>query len=892
MANWQDRPVTFNQYVEQQPVTSMAQVGMQKQQQYNEGITKIQSQIDSVAGLDVIRDVDKNYLQSKLNELGSNLKTVAAGDFSNYQLVNSVGGMTNQIVKDKNVVNAVSSTTHHRKQLQLIDEARSKGEWSPENEFNYQKQFGVYYNSNKVGDQFSGRYTPYFDVDKYTKETFNSLKPGGYTIDQIFQTDESGNPIKKRTINSKTGKVEESYELSTTMSKLKKEGLFPEKVRQAIDQIFSNPKIAQQLQITGEYNYQSYSPEQLGEKIGNLKAKQLMGYDDLIKELNIKKSIAPNTEKNSIQEKIDKLNETKTRINSQYSDLISSAYSNPDAIRGLIHKDEVRDNYMSMFTSTTEERTIHANPGWQANFEMQKEANDLAMRREDMSYKWATLKQADEHFNLSLQQSIAKDTKEEGGKVPTQQGIPSNEDITRHFDDNYAKAASVFSTATDNLLFNTGVISSSTLEEYKKQFPDKPIEDIKKAIIVNEARKEQISPEEYRTKWYNKALLLLENNPELLNNNPALRDVKNSAENAQRLFSEYTTYKKKIDGESIDPNTIPLQGISPITVNIDGKQRVLSPELQLDVALASIYSVGTFSPDVEKRIGMAREKLKNLGLDKLPKAISMEYLGKEATDNLKKIQSSINTDFSKNIDKRAAAIKSVYQMNPILGSSIITGEPKIDKQNLAYISTLVSTYKDMEQNLSSDFVGNAADINKIILKPEEGSIRIKTVKNEVTGEIVPKLVFSDTDANIVGEMSITSAEASNLGHDVSSWYKSPDVKLAEMRMNVIGNGTSSRGNIEDVYTYKTNDVIVNKRDLPNLAKIPQVVKGNIKEELNVNNDGTTSKLYYNYIYVNDKGKEFVVPLPEGKPSVGEALQYFKRLTPQAIQILLSEQTPK
>ena len=100
MASFTDSIPQFNPYVQQLPVEAMVQVGMQKQKQYDEGIQKIQTNIDNIAGLEVTRDVDKAYLQSKLNQLGNDLTTVAAGDFYNFQLVNSVNEMTNQIVRD------------------------------------------------------------------------------------------------------------------------------------------------------------------------------------------------------------------------------------------------------------------------------------------------------------------------------------------------------------------------------------------------------------------------------------------------------------------------------------------------------------------------------------------------------------------------------------------------------------------------------------------------------------------------------------------------------------------------------------------------------------------------------------------------------------------------
>ena len=119
MASFTDQIMQFNPYVQQLPVEAMAQVGMYKQQKYEEGVQKVQSYIDNVAGLDVTKPLHKQYLQSKLNELGGKLKTVAAGDFSNFQLVNSVGGMATQVVKDPVVQSAVYSTQKIRNLLEM-----------------------------------------------------------------------------------------------------------------------------------------------------------------------------------------------------------------------------------------------------------------------------------------------------------------------------------------------------------------------------------------------------------------------------------------------------------------------------------------------------------------------------------------------------------------------------------------------------------------------------------------------------------------------------------------------------------------------------------------------------------------------------------------------------
>jgi len=121
MASFTDAIAQFNPYIQQLPVDAMTQVGMYKQAKYDEGVQKVQSYIDNIAGIDVIKPEHKQYLQSKVNELGGKLRSVAAGDFSNQQLVNSVGGMTTQIIKDPKIQSYVYNTQYIRKMLEQKD---------------------------------------------------------------------------------------------------------------------------------------------------------------------------------------------------------------------------------------------------------------------------------------------------------------------------------------------------------------------------------------------------------------------------------------------------------------------------------------------------------------------------------------------------------------------------------------------------------------------------------------------------------------------------------------------------------------------------------------------------------------------------------------------------
>ena len=382
MASFTDQIQTFNPYVSKSPlIEAMVTVGTQKQQQYDQGVQKIQGYIDSIAGMDVVTDADKKYLQSKLNDLGSKLKTVAAGDFSNQQLVNSVGGMATQIIKDPTVQNAVYSTANYRKELSRLQKDIDEGKSNPANIDYFNKRANTWLSSDKPGQKFSGSYIPYFDVQKFAKETFDAIKPDGLTIDQVYETDTNGN-IKLDKLGRRI--------FSPMMKRLEQEGRFPEKVRQTIDQIFSDARVSQQLDISGQYEYKNYSPELLSQKINLQREELLSKYDNEIYELGLKKGTGKD-----VQAQIDALELKKNNIKSQYDDLIAVAQDNPDSIRSLLYKNDVRSRFTTMFSEMKTKETMENNPGWESNFKLQQEANEQSRWAQGMA--WDVKK-----FNIGL----------------------------------------------------------------------------------------------------------------------------------------------------------------------------------------------------------------------------------------------------------------------------------------------------------------------------------------------------------------------------------------------------------------------------------------------------------------------------------------------------------
>ena len=273
MASFTDQIMQFRPYVQQLPTEAMAQVGMYKQQKYEEGVQKIQSYIDNIAGLDVVKPLHKQYLQSKLNELGSRLKSVAAGDFSNFQLVNSVGGMATQIVKDPTVQSAVRSTQMFRKGQSDMETARKAGKSAPENEWFFNTEFNNWMNDGNVSTQFNGQYNQYVDVDKKLRDLAEKIKEIDRSVDIPYKRDKQGNVIVDAKGNPS---------IDEAMLRVKTKGKPAEKILSNFyTSLDENDK--RQLAITGAYHYRGATEDTFRKDIlSNYNSQKKMLSDEIV----------------------------------------------------------------------------------------------------------------------------------------------------------------------------------------------------------------------------------------------------------------------------------------------------------------------------------------------------------------------------------------------------------------------------------------------------------------------------------------------------------------------------------------------------------------------------------------------------------------------------------
>lgn len=325
MASFTDNIPQFNPYIQQLPVDAMVKVGMYKQQKYDEGVQKIQTQIDKVAGLDIYKDISKEYLKSKLNELGTNLNTVAAGDFSNFQLVNSVGGMIKQIGNDPIIQNAVISTQYVRKGQKEIEIARKEGKSAVQNEMDFYNNIKQWENDGKLDSQFSGSYSPYVDVNKKYFEVLKTLHSDLREEDIPYEVNSDGSINYQKT--------------AIAMQRVSKEQLSADKIENALRASLT-PAELNQLSIDARYTFKDVGVPELSQaslekynaqiKDNNERIQDLIGFANL--------SSSDPKQKKKAEDAITELKNKNIQLKEQFSEEIKEVRANPDAAKISIYK--------------------------------------------------------------------------------------------------------------------------------------------------------------------------------------------------------------------------------------------------------------------------------------------------------------------------------------------------------------------------------------------------------------------------------------------------------------------------------------------------------------------------------------------------------------------------
>jgi hypothetical protein len=625
MASYTDKIPTFNPYVQQLPVEAMLKVGMYKQQKYEEGVQRIQTNIDNVAGLDIANPVQQKYLQSKLNTLGNNLKFVAAGDFSDFSLVNSVNGMTKQIVKDEDVINAVSSTSKLRAGYKKREELSKKGLTDKNNDDYYDKFASEYINDKNVKAKFSADYVPYTNIVKKLQEALVGAGESANVAQEIFVTGDDGKPVITN------GKY--TYADAKTIDKLVTN---KPAVLAAINNVMSQGDVRQQLGIDGWARYKDTEATTLLEPLKTQydeENERLQSQSLEISSLLTATNLSPE-QREAYTKASTEIEASILSNNNTFTSLTEQAQGSPEEFKQNFYAKDVKQNLINQFVKETKSREYGTNEALQQQnwrdtmaFNTLQEKNKIAYQNQTLAIAKSGDKRAWMEFegNYGVDpvtgEIYKKDTTTTKKKVGT---IDANAPLfAGNVPGDKVSAVNMMKEDISTLTSAKGDIAFTMYADLiraNKNDYNLTDESIL-ANVKNYATKQGITPEQYLDRW---AVNIKNKYAELgLKPPPNLEDELNEYTTTSKTLKNKMTMSKAAeiaaDKEAgVDESlTKLLNGKKTLNFNVNGTKLVLEPKDMVSFTADKIQWALTHQalanpnfPDTELRDNLTPNQLK------------------------------------------------------------------------------------------------------------------------------------------------------------------------------------------------------------------------------------------------------------------------------------------
>ncbi len=433
----EQRPIQFSPYVSQLP-DNYVQLLAVKQGQHDEGVQKVESYIQSLSGLDVVRDVDKQYLNNKIQSLTSEInKTAGSTDWSNKNIVNQTGAMAAKIYNDPKIQNAVAGTFQYKKLLTDVGEAKKSGKgYSVQNEWDALSSVQEWLANPEAGKAYSGKtYTPYVDVNEKVRTYFKDKKPNWIV------TSDPMSPYKDANGNI----------VAYTMVNNKKEYIDPAEVERELAAILQ-PEDYNQLGINGRYSGRIYSDPTLFTK--ELDRQQSFTNKTIQNQIDAWKgeiqknqgNAAIQTQLNGYISRYQGMMENNNRTYSGYKQTVTAG--GMDAVKEAMYTQDYIKGWGSTLGYTKNEVSYDESPAYKAVLAQQKSDREFEKHALDMEKTRAEI----EDIRAKTQKTLAggtrgskstEDTDESGlpryipSAVSTQQ---ANQLATNFYTDTQVKA--------------------------------------------------------------------------------------------------------------------------------------------------------------------------------------------------------------------------------------------------------------------------------------------------------------------------------------------------------------------------------------------------------------------------------------------------------------------
>ncbi len=768
----------FAPYIETTPIRTLEMAGAQRQQQYNEGLQLIQQTNQQTKDLasQMMRPIDQEYLNTKLSTLQNSLSGAIAGDLSNQGLVNSIGGAIKSVANDDVIKNAVISKGNFISQKQVLDKHKEEGKSGVENEWDFNNQVNSYMNGKIPGETFSGKYTPYIDVNKKIVDLSKAAGVDERIVQQLFQTDKYGNP---------TGRINE------VLAEQHFKGVDKQKLLSEFSTSLT-PSDYQQLGITGKYNMQGYTPDKLKQLIDNSYTTNKQFFEkskqDVLSELAAlqNKPKLSQTEQQRLQQlnqSVSNLTENTTSLDKTYVSDLDMLSKNPDQVKASLYTNNYL-NSMAKSLAHTEESTLYKiNPWYEVQMKNKEFAATQDYRRQQQDNWNKQFGWEHEKFDAELSLKFGKLFK--NGKAQ-QSGLDAPFDTNQETLGYLNETQRQISSTQDALNVDNEKLGVEWFKIINKNNPDAPKEAGAYDVWINKQINNQAkytgdTREKVLNRYASNFILKYKDNPDFKHLNSTIQRVLTTTndlhdlQNKDKLAEEQAIAKLKLEGVDAQTQKDIFKSIPKETSVYVGSNRPplkLSQQDILDLAtysngLGNSYTQDIFtSKDTKEQSNKALNRLKAKfgtpnpsGLSDLDVILSTKVptrglVSKDISEVVDKLN---NETTSKFLRYKNEAIKN----NPITQyysdkiSSVLQEKDKPDD----FKSKVVNAIEAMgDKNIEPGY-DKTTMINTINDPKKFGSVHIRTSTN-MDGSHDFKMVVTSTDgANHVMAVNKQIAES-------------------------------------------------------------------------------------------------------------------------------------
>jgi hypothetical protein len=169
----------YPEYISPLPADELIRVGTIKQQLYNEGVAKVQNQIDTLDqyGLSILKEEDKRYFSQEMDKFMKAINEGAAKtDFTNINSLKNLLSVGRPLEADPLIMNALQSTQEIQRRQQTLASLDPEDR-DPANDYYFMQDVEDYLKDGKVGSKLGNReYIPYVDPTEYMSDTLENVK--------------------------------------------------------------------------------------------------------------------------------------------------------------------------------------------------------------------------------------------------------------------------------------------------------------------------------------------------------------------------------------------------------------------------------------------------------------------------------------------------------------------------------------------------------------------------------------------------------------------------------------------------------------------------------------------------------------------------------------------